>query len=247
MALNVKIDAFEGPFDLLFHLIEKNQIDIYDIPIAELTEQYLNYIDKITENQLDLASEFLVMAATLLSIKSKMLLPSKPKQDVESEFAITEDDSNDPRSDLMHKLLEYKKFKEISMLLKKKEQEQELIFKRPPEDLSFMWTQEIPLTEITFEDLKSIFISVMNKKKPEEKVSKVPKEPMPLYRKVVEVYRTVRRFRSMVIFSKLYDKKTSKIEIIMTFLAVLELVKMNRINAFQEKQFGEIVLTCREV
>ncbi|NLZ52154.1 MAG: segregation/condensation protein A [Thermoanaerobacteraceae bacterium] len=246
MALNIKIDAFEGPFDLLFHLIEKNQIDIYDIPIAELTEQYLVYIDKITEHQLDIASEFLVMAATLLSIKSKMLLPSKRKQDTESELAVAEDDYVDPRSDLMHKLLEYKKFKEIAVHLRNKEQGQQLIFKRPPEDLSLMWTYEIPLAEITFEDLKSAFISVMSKEKPEEKVSKVSRDPMPLSRKVIEVYRMLRQ-KSKLFFSRLYEKKTSKVEIIMTFLAVLELVKMNRINAVQEKQFGEIVLTCREV
>lgn len=246
MALNVKIDTFEGPFDLLFHLIEKNQIDIYDIPIAELTEQYLDYIDKITENQLDLASEFLVMAATLLSIKSKMLLPSMPKQDVESELAVAEDDGVDPRRELMHKLLEYKKFKEIAMLLKKKEEKEELVFKKPPEDLSSMWTDDIPLAEITFEDLKSAFKSAMGKKKPEEKVSKITKDPMPLSRKVIEVYQKLRQ-KSKIFFSRLFDKKTPKLEIITTFLAVLELVKMKRINAVQEEQFGEIVLTCREV
>jgi len=246
VALNIKINTFEGPFDLLFHLIEKNQIDIYDIPIADLTEQYLDYIHKITENQLDLASEFLVMAATLLSIKSKMLLPSKPKQEVASELAVAEDNDVDPRSELMHKLLKYKKFKEISILLRKKEEEQEFIFKRPPEDLSLMWADEIPLSEITFEDLKLAFKSVMSKKKPEEKVSKITKDPIPLSRKVMEIYRTLKQ-KSKIFFSKLYDKKTSKLEIITTFLAVLELVKMKRINAFQEKQFGEIVLTYREV
>lgn len=245
MALNIKIDAFEGPFDLLFHLIEKNQIDIYDIPIAELTEQYLNYIDEITESQLDSASEFLVMAATLLSIKSKMLLP-KLKQDVELELVATEDDCVDPRSELMNKLLEYKKFKEISMLLKKREQEQELIFKKLPEDLSLMWTNEITLAEVTFEDIRLAFKSVLYKKKPEERVSKVRKDPMPLSRRVIEIYRMLRH-KSKIFFSRLYDKKTSKLEIITTFLAVLELVKMKRINAVQEKQFGEIVLTCREV
>ncbi|HHV17864.1 MAG TPA: segregation/condensation protein A [Thermoanaerobacterales bacterium] len=245
MALNVKIDAFEGPFDLLFHLIEKNQIDIYDIPIAELTEQYLNYLEKISENQLDLASEFLVMAATLLSIKSKMLLPSKQDQEIQLELAATED--GDPRSELINKLLEYKKFKEISLILKTKAQEQELIFRRPPEDLSHMWIEDFPLPEITFKDLKSIFKTVINKKKPNEMVSKINKDPMPLSQKVKEVYRTLKQLKSKVFFSNLYSHKTSKIEIIITFLAVLELIKMNRIFAAQEKQFGEIVLITREV
>lgn len=246
MALNVKIDAFEGPFDLLFHLIEKNQIDIYDIPIAELTEQYLSYLEDTSENELDLASEFLVMAATLLSIKSKMLLPTKQSQDVQLELAAMEDD-DDPRSDLINKLLEYKKFKEISYVLKTKEQEQELILKKPPEDLSHIWAEDIPLPEITFEELKSSFESVMNKEKPEEKISKVTKDPIPLSRRVVEVYRKLRQLKSRVFFSKLYSNKTPKVEIIITFLAVLELIKMNRIIAAQEKLFGEIVLSCREV
>ena len=246
MALNVKIDAFEGPFDLLFHLIEKNQIDIYDIPIAELTEQYLSCLEEISENELDSASEFLVMAATLLSIKSKMLLPSKQSQEVQLELAAMED-NDDPRSELINKLLEYKKYKEISIVLKTKEQEQELIFKRPPEDLSSMWVEDFPLSEITFEDLKSTFESVMDKKMPEEKVSKITKDPMRLSRKIMEVYRTLKQLKSKVFFSKLYGHKTSKIEKIITFLAVLELIKMNRIFAAQEKQFGEIVLICREV
>jgi len=245
VSLNVKLDAFEGPFDLLFHLIEKNQIDIYDIPIAELTEQYLNYIDEITESQLDSASEFLVMAATLLSIKSKMLLP-KPKQDSESELAAAEENSEDPRSELMNKLLEYKKYKEISMVLKKMEEEQVLVFKKPPEDLSSIWANEFELADISFEDIKSAYKAVMSKKKPEEKVSEIQKDTMPLSRRVTEIYKMLRQ-KSKLLFSRLCNKRTSKLEFITTFLAVLELVKMKRINAVQEKQFGEIVLTYREV
>lgn len=128
MTLNVSLDVFEGPFDLLFHLIEKNRIDIYDIPIAELTEQYLDYIGDISKNELDLTSGFLVMAATLLSIKSRMLLPSSRANEIQSEVALTVDE--DPRSDLMTRLLEYKKYEEISNVLKEKEQEQRLIFKK---------------------------------------------------------------------------------------------------------------------
>ncbi|NLU09844.1 MAG: segregation/condensation protein A [Tepidanaerobacter acetatoxydans] len=244
MTLNIKIDAFEGPFDLLFHLIEKNQIDIYDIPISDLTEQYLSVIEEISENELDLASEFLVMAATLLSIKSKLLLPSNQNQEAQSELAAMEDD--DPRDDLVNKLLEYKKFKEISLALKAKEEEQKLIFKKPPEDLSYVWAADFSISKISLEDLKSSFISVMNKKKPEEKISKITKDSMPLSRKVIEVYKILKRLKSQVRFSKLFSYDASKVEIIMTFLAILELIKMNKILATQEKQFGEIVLTCRE-
>jgi len=245
VSLNVKIDTFEGPFDLLFHLIEKNQIDIYNIPIAELTEQYLNYIDEISEDQLDSASEFLLMAAILLNIKSKMLLP-KPKEEHVSELAASEDDNADPRSELMNKLIEYKKFKEISLILKQKEQEQELVLKKPPEDLSSIWANEIELANITFEDIKLAYKSVINKEKPQKVVSKIQKDPIPLSRKIIEVYKLLKR-KSKLFFSRLCNNKSSKLEMITTFLAVLELVKMRRIYAVQEKQFEEIVLTYREV
>ena len=117
MALNIKLEVFEGPFDLLYHLIEKNQIDIYDIPIADLTDQYLDYLDYVDEEQLDLASEFLVMAATLLSIKSKMLLPKPKNEETQLEIAVGADEE-DPRGELISRLVEYKKFKEISLVLK---------------------------------------------------------------------------------------------------------------------------------
>jgi len=184
------------------------------------------------------------MAATLLSIKSKLLLPSNQNQEAQSELAAMEDD--DPRDDLVNKLLEYKKFKEISLALKAKEEEQKLIFKKPPEDLSYVWAADFSISKISLEDLKSSFISVMNKKKPEEKISKITKDSMPLSRKVIEVYKILKRLKSQVRFSKLFSYDASKVEIIMTFLAILELIKMNKILATQEKQFGEIVLTCRE-
>ena len=161
-------------------------------------------------------------------------------------MAAAEDDTADPRSELMYKLLEYKKFKEISMVLKKKEQEQELLFKKPPEELSSMWANEIELADISFEDIKLAFKRVMSQEKVEERIAKVSKDPLPLFRKVIEIYKMLRQ-KSKVFFSRLYDKRTPKIEIITNFLAVLELVKMKRINAVQEKQFGEIVITCREV
>ena len=131
------------------------------------------------------------------------------------------------------------------MLLKKKEEKEELVFKKPPEDLSSMWTDDIPLAEITFEDLKSAFKSAMGKKKPEEKVSKITKDPMPLSRKVIEVYQKLRQ-KSKYFLADCLTKDT-KIRNNNYLLAVLELVKMKRINAVQEEQFGEIVLTCREV
>ena len=246
MALKVKIEAFEGPFELLFHLIEKNQIDIYDIPIAELTDQYLVYLEDIDESQLDTASEFIVMAATLLSIKSRMLLPSTQNEEVQLELAAA-DEEIDPRGILVEKLLEYKRFKEVSHILKRKEKEQLCLIKKAPEDLSDLWSNDFCISNITLKEIKASFISVMNKIKKTIEIPEIAKDPIPLSVKIREVYRTLKKLKSNVLFSKLFEHKKKKEDIIVTFLAVLELIKMNRILATQEKQFGEIVLTFREV
>lgn len=130
---SVKIEAFEGPLDLLLHLINRYEIDIYDIPVAQITEQYMAYIHAMQELELDIASEYLVMAATLLAIKSKMLLPAPEEEDDgDMEF----DEVDDPREELMQRLLEYKKFKEAARELKRREEERALLFTKPPSDLS---------------------------------------------------------------------------------------------------------------
>src|SRR5690606_36920451 len=134
MEYNVKIEAYEGPLDLLLHLIKKLEIDIYDIPMSEITEQYLLYIHSMQVLELDIASEYLVMAATLLAIKSQMLLP-KYEEDLDDEI-LDEDYSSDPREELVAKLLEYRKYKEASLDLKEKEKERALMFTKAPSDLS---------------------------------------------------------------------------------------------------------------
>src|SRR4051812_323235 len=134
MGYNIKIDAFEGPMDLLLHLINRLEIDIYDIPMAEITDQYLSYIHTMQHLELDIASEYLVMAATLLAIKSKMLLPKH-----EDESNLDENDESfdlDPRDELVEKLLEYKKYKQAALEFKTLEEERSLMFTKPPMDLS---------------------------------------------------------------------------------------------------------------
>lgn len=245
MALNVKLEAFEGPFDLLFHLIEKNQIDIYDIPIAQLTDQYLEYLKHIEENKIDLASEFLVMAATLLSIKSRMLLPDLKDDQVQLELAVG-DDEQDPRTELVNMLVEYKKYKDIAEVLKNMEEEQRKIFKRPPEDLSFLWNGEFTISNVSLDDMKSIFSNLITKKNKEEKLHTVSKDPYPLSKRVREIYKIIAG-RTSMFFSGLFNKKCSKLELIVTFLAVLELIKMNKITAAQEQLFDDILVINREV
>lgn len=244
MALNVKLEAFEGPFDLLFHLIEKNQIDIYDIPIAQLTDQYLEYLEHIKENKIDLASEFLVMAATLLSIKSRMLLPGL-KDPVQLELTVGDDDQ-DPRAGLVNMLVEYKKYKEIAEALKSMEEDQRKIFKRPPEDLSFLWNGEFTISNVSLDTLKSIFSNLIAKKNKGEKFNTVSKDPYPLSKKIKEI-RKVIAGRTSIFFSRLFNKRSSKLELIVTFLAILELVKMNKITAAQEHLFDDILVINREV
>ena len=142
MQYNVKIDAFEGPLDLLLHLINRLEIDIYDIPVSEMTEQYLLYIHAMKELQLDLASEFLVMAATLLAIKSKMLLPKHEEEMLDENFDI--DLEEDPREELVERLIEYRKYKEAAGDLKSLEEERGLMFTKPPSDLSDLAKEKIP-------------------------------------------------------------------------------------------------------
>lgn len=244
MALNIKLEAFEGPFDLLFHLIEENQIDIYDIPIAELTDQYLSYLKNINEEQLDTASEFLVMAATLLSIKSKMLLPKQEDKQVQLELSAAEDEE-DPRDVLVSRLVEYKKFKAISLELKKREEEQALILKKKPEDLSHIWPEDFVLSDLTLDDLINAFVSLLSKEKPRDETYHVSQDPLPLPIRIKELYKLLKELKKKVFFSQLFGDEASKSEVIVTFLAVLELVKRNKILAAQDRMFGEIALTYR--
>lgn len=248
MALNVKTEVFEGPFDVLFHLIEKNRIDIYDIPIADLTEQYLEFIKDMDREKLDSASEFLVMAATLLSIKSKMILPLQP-QNKGIEAAETDEtaESVDPREDLVSRLVEYKQFKEISAALKSAEKEQRFIIKKSPEDLSTIFKDNFSMPDISLNELKSRFLSVVQKNKhSEEKITRISRDPLPVSRKISEIYRMLKHVKTKVYFDASFYKNAAKTEIVATFLAILELVRMNRILAIQNRQFDKVVVKYRE-
>lgn len=244
MALNVKLDSFEGPFDLLFHLIEQNQIDIYDIPIAQVADQYMDYLKNMKENQLELASEFLVMAATLLSIKSRMLLPGKKDDHVQLELSIGTDEI-DPRKKLVDMLVEYKKYKDIAGILKSLEEEQRKIFKKSPEDLSYLWNGEFTLSNLNLDDMKSIFLNLVINKKRQESPHVLSRDPYPLSKRIREVYKIILA-KSKIFFSRLINKNYSKTELVVTFLAVLELIKMNKISALQKNIFDDILVVKKE-
>ncbi len=247
MALEVKLEAFEGPLDLLLHLIEKNKIDIYDIPIVEITEQYLDYIRQMETEDMNVMSEFLVMAATLLDIKCKMLLPREVNEEGEEE---------DPRAELVQKLLEYKMYKYMSFELKDMQVDAAKNFYKsmtmPPEVAAFRppVDYEELIGDMTLAKLQEIFNSVM--KRQEEKVDpvrsrfgKIEKDEVSVEEKslyVEEFIRSHKRFS----FRELLEKQHSRMEVIVTFLVVLELMKTGKVTVEQESINDEITVISRE-
>ena len=239
-ACTIKIQNFEGPFDLLFHLLEKNKINIYDIPINEITDQYMEYLFAMKEMDLEIASEFLVMAATLLHIKSRLLLPEK-KTSKEEEEAV------DPREELVLRLLEYKKYKGFSSTLKEREDEWIKVCYKLPEVIEPVY--EIEPIKLDPSDLKSVYLRILTRN--EKKINKtvtskitqiIQHEAVSLKGKMREVLRGL--LNSAVLkFTDLFSlKKRSKAEIVTGFLAILELSKLKKVKLEQEKQFEEILI-----
>ncbi len=244
MSLQVKLEAFEGPLDLLLHLIEKNKVDIYDIPIVSITEQYMEYIEAMKSNDMDIMSEFLVMAATLLRIKSQMLLP-KPVVEEEGE-------SIDPRAELVEKLLEYKMYKYISYELKDKQLDAaRLMFKEstvPDEVKAYKEDIDVGeiLSDVTLNKLHTIFQELVKKKDDRidpirSKFGKIEKEDTNLYQIILDLqtYGLLNRHFSFRAYMKLHN---TKMEMIVSFLAILELIKMGRVTITQNELFDDIII-----
>jgi len=234
MSYKIKLEIFEGPLDLLLYLVKKDHLNIYDIPIAKVTEQYLQYINLMQLLDLNIAGEFLVMAATLMQIKSKMLLPAEESQ--------TEEEQEDPREELVKRLLEYEKFKEIAESLRKKETDQKEIFKRPKVEIEKEITDN---KEVYFEasifDLINAFSAAL-KDGPKEVFYEVIKDEFTIGEKTHEILHLLLVTDSMRI-SELFNKAKNKLEIIVTFLAILELVRMKEIVARQTELFQEIEIS----
>ena len=242
MGIPVKLEVFEGPLDLLLHLIDKNKIDIYDIPIVEITNQYMEYIRNMQQEDLNIMSEYLVMAATLLDIKCKMLLPKE----------MNEDGEEDPRAELVEQLLQYKMYKYMAYELKDRQSDADfMMFKQPtiPEEVQ-EYSEPVDLDkllgDLTLSRLNQIFKDVMkrqdNKIDPvRSKFGKIEKEEVPLPMKMtyVEEYaRSHKRFS----FRQLLEEQKSKMHVVVTFLAILELMKTGVIRVAQEETFGEIMI-----
>ena len=246
MAIPVKLEVFEGPLDLLLHLIDKNKIDIYDIPIVEITEQYLDYIRQMETGDMNVMSEFLVMAATLIDIKCRMLLPKEVDEEGEEE---------DPRAELVQKLLEYKLYKYMSLELKDLQvdaarnmyREQNL----PPEVAKYSYpvNYEELIGDMTLNRLHEIFKFIIRRQ--EDKIDpirsqygNIEKEEIDMEAKTLYVEAFARE-HSTFSFRKLLEKQAGKMEVIVTFLIILELMKTGKIVISQETIFDDILITSR--
>ncbi|MCD7724833.1 MAG: segregation/condensation protein A [Clostridiales bacterium] len=247
MAIPVKLEVFEGPLDLLLHLIEKNKVDIYDIPIVEITGQYLDYIKQMETEDMNVMSEFLVMAATLIDIKCKMLLPKEVNEEGEEE---------DPRAELVEKLLEYKMCKYMSYELRDRMVDaQRSLYKRPMlpkevEDYRQPVDYEELIGDMTLQKLHEIFKQMM--KRQEDKIDpvrstfgQIEKDEIDMDLKTTFVEAYVRSHKTFS-FRKLLEKQNSKMEVIVTFLVILEMIKTGRISIEQEDTFSDIIITTRD-
>ncbi len=247
MGITYKLDRFEGPLDLLLHLIEKNKVDIYDIPIIEITKQYLDYVRNMETDDLDIMSDFLVMAATLLDIKARMLLPKEKDE---------EGEEIDPREELVARLLEYKRFKYMASELSDMEDEalkycygeqsipDEVAHYIPPADLDSL------LSGVSIDRLRAVFLDVMRRR--EEKVDPIrsnfgviKRERVSLGEKIIRVIDYAKGHRRFS-FRQMLEREPEKMDVVVTFLAVLELMKMGRIRLTQEKAFSDIEIEATD-
>ncbi|MFQ5892755.1 MAG: segregation and condensation protein A [Nitrospinota bacterium] len=230
MPYQVTLPIFEGPLDLLLHLIRVQEIDIYDIPIAQITTQYLAYLDLMEALNLDVAGEWLVMAATLTYIKSRMLLPRPPEA--------AEDDEEDPRHELVERLLEYQWVKTLALELRERELDQREVYGRPPAEAPE--SDEIIL-DVTLFDLLEAFSAVLERLPAEEAQDLVIEEMS-----VTEMIHTlVERLegKGPIAFEALFDEATSRPEIIVTFLAILEMMRLKMLYVQQRQPFGSLRLS----
>ena len=244
MGINVKLQVFEGPLDLLLHLIDKNKVNIYDIPIVMITEQYMEYVNSMDKEDLDVVSEFLVMTATLLDIKSRMLLPQEVNEEGEVE---------DPRAELVEKLLEYKLFKYMSYELKDKQVDAEKSFYKeatvPPEVEAYKPPMDMDelVGDTTLAMLNSIFQDVM--KRQEEKIDpirskfgKIEKEKVSMADKALEIKEFISKHR-VFSFRQMLINNNSKESVIVTFLVMLELIKTGIVQVSQDATCSDISIT----
>jgi segregation and condensation protein A len=239
-----KLNSFEGPLDLLLHLIDKAEIDIHEVSISEITDQYMEYLYAMKELELEVTSEFLVMAATLLAIKSKQLLPKPPV--FEDEYEDWPDDGLDPRDELIQKLVEYRKFKQIAEQLREKEFERSLVYSREPEDMTpFMKEEKVnPVEGLLVSDLIAAFQKAIRRAARRNVVATVQRDEISVKDRIRDIVDVLKQYET-VRFSRLIRENMDRHEVVVTFLAILELMKMKHIHCFQHQLFDDIVIHWR--
>lgn len=229
----VKLEVFEGPLDLLLYLVKQDEIDIYDISLERITKQYLSYLDAFKMLDLDVAGEFLVMAANLIYMKSRSLLPvavQPPEEDAEEE---------DPRWDLIRQLIEYKKFKDAATHLHLREIFQENLIARNPEKPDFEKDSPLLTTEVGIFDLINAFQKILKRLDKQEDLREIFEENFSVSDKISHIQRTMQAGRS-VLFHTLFANVASRTEVVVTFLALLELIRMKKLRVVQTDPFSEI-------
>ncbi len=230
---DIRLENFEGPLDLLLHLIKKNEMDIYDIPMAAITTQYLSILDAMKTLNLDLAGEFLLMAATLLHIKSKLLLPKIVEEELE-------DEEEDPRAELVRRLLEYQKYKEVSLTLERKPQLGRDVFARVAPQPEVLEEAEAGFVAIGLFDLLAALKEVL-KENPDQLAHEVDMEQLSVTDRINAILSSLQGKES-VAFTDLFSDGLKRNEIIVTFLALLELVKLRMVRFMQNVHQGAIWL-----
>jgi len=230
----VRIENFEGPLDLLLHLIKKNEINIYDIPIALIAQQYLEYIEAMKSFNLNVAGDFLVMAATLLQIKSKMLLPV-------DEAAQDDEDGPDPREELVRRLLEYKAYKEAAYQLDGQEKMWREIFSRQPGDPEPVRSEDTLLDNVTLFDLVDALQKILDRN-PGKKLIEIVPDNLTV-RQRMNVILEMLEGKDSVSFAELFEPASNRLVVIVTFLAMLELIRLRATRVFQAESFGPILVS----
>lgn len=231
----IKLPIFEGPLDLLLHLIREHKLNIYDIPIVEVTEQYLRYLWLMESLDLNIAGEFFVMAATLLEIKSRMLLPSPVKEE-EGE------DEIDPRAELVERLLEYERYKKAAETLRTFEDNRQKVFWRLTDELESYDAPLIPLNLEAMDLILALKQMLAEIGEGSEEVTSLERQKITLRMKMSEVLRRVRSNPEGINFRELFVSRPTRVEIIITFLALLELLRLGKVKIHQKQVLGDITI-----
>ena len=244
MSYKVKLQSFEGPFDLLVYLIENAEMSIYDIRISEITNQYLEYIRAMEENDINVATEFMVLASTLIEIKSKMILP---RMSVEGQVL----EEEDPRADLVERILEYKRFKKAAEILQERQERSQHIFEKPQEDISEYLENPDEYLSLDLKQFASAFSLFIQKKQKVEAVRKhytrIERERSTMEGRIRMILGTVRRKIGQIFsFRELVPNKDDRYDVVVTFMSLLEMAKERVIRIDQKSLYGDIEVSAGE-